>query len=605
MGVIYIKPKDVLEIKEQLCRDGRVIRHFDLERACWYVKRYISISCGYRQVSIDDLRYHFCLTWDNDIKKYEECHVFMESSERSYKIRPLLRFLRKITESRDDLVWRSPQRCMLQKPIESCYDLLACFREIADIFDPLIDEYYREQSEIKRILAFKEGTEFSDCRVSSLKCSIVKVKDLRFSTFRIPPYQRTYKWKSANVNQLINDVNEFAKDSTYRLGSLVLHNSDVVDGQQRIVTLSLLLHRMMLNPDIRKQTEYQTLFDEVTGFWKRTEYGSNDALGNIVSNVEAIRRRQDDLNSEFFKTLADNCEFVVIRLPKLHEAFQFFDSQNARGKDLEAHDLLKAYHLREIVGDLDDADLENIRGWQKIPTPRLVSLFLCLYRIRRWSKGESARFFTKSDTGEFKGISIRKEKHPMPLYMQAVLLETLFTEFSSTDGGSLLRKDYPFQLSGVIINGSRFFDMILHYDELYSQVTNQSWKQYDTDARDILTLLGNYDGMSRTGDEYVRNVFDALMLFYVDKFGVREIGKAARLFFQFAYSIRICQFRVSFVSVEKAVLETPLFKIIRDATDPYDILNYQVPAVRYDKLAENKSQDLYQRFEDMNMISYS
>ena len=36
---------------------------------------------------------------------------------------------------------------------------------------------------------------------------------------------------------------------------------------------------------------------------------------------------------------------VEVVLQDISEAFQFFDSQNARGKDLEPHDLLKAYHL--------------------------------------------------------------------------------------------------------------------------------------------------------------------------------------------------------------------------------------------------------------------
>ena len=474
---------------------------------------------------------------------------------------------------------------------------------MADIFDPLVDSYYEEQAELERTLAFGDGIPFSEIRIPSLTTDIVKVKDLPFSSFRIPSYQTTYRWKGANVSQLINDIREYAKDSPYRLGSLVLHNGDIVDGQQRIVTLSLLLHRMMRNPEIRSHGEYQGLFDQVTGFWGRTEYKSAEAIENIVANAALIRTRQDDLDYAFFETLAERCEFVVIRLPELHEAFQFFDSQNARGKDLEPHDLLKAFHLREI-DRLDDADREAIRIWQKIPTSRLVSLFLCLYRIRKWSKGESARFFTKSDVGEFKGLSIGKDTSPLPLYRQALLLNRLFTEFSQWDGGGLLRRGYPFQLSGLIVNGSRFFDMVLHYDELYSHVKDPSWEEYDPDAKDILTLLGDYDGMYRTGDEYIRNVFDALLLFYVDKFGTRWVGKAARLFFLYAYSIRIKQVSVSLASVDKAVTEGTLFKTIRDATDPYDVLNCQVPAVKFSDLAKNRSEDLYNRFEDMNMVSH-
>lgn len=607
MSDIQIYPRTVNEVKARLCTDGRVIDAYDTTGTPNWFNRYLKISCLSPAFPITAVQYR--LRHLSRVRYEDPCYIVMEILSSSADSISLSKYLKEKTRGLEEdgiLAWENIKTCRLNKPLNGHWEVADFFEELCHIFDPLFDEYAKELDRIKQLIALKDGTPYSFSGVSSFECSIVKVKDLDFSSFKIPFYQRTYKWQPVNVNQLINDIREYAQKSSYRLGSLVLHQGDIVDGQQRIVTLSLLLHQMMRNPEIRSHHEYSALFDQVSGFWGRTEYSSVEALNNIVSNATAIRNRQNDLDYEFFKTLAENCEFVVIRLPELHEAFQFFDSQNARGKDLEAHDLLKAFHLREI-NTLDDADKENIRLWQKIATPKLVSLFLCLYRIRMWSKGESARFFTKSDIGEFKGFSIGKDKKPMPLYMQAVLLNKLFsllTEFANGQDETLLRKDYPFQLSGMIINGARFFDMILHYEELYSHVIDPNWEQYDSDAKDILSLLGNYDGMYRTGDEYVRNVFDALMLFYVDKFGTAEIGKAAKLFFLYAYSVRIKQFRVSLASIDDTVISGPLFKIIRDATQPYDVLNFQVAPLSYSNLAENRSECLYQRFEDMNMISH-
>ena len=604
MGCIGIYPQDVIGIINLLCQSGREIRHYDLSRSPYFVNRYVRLACSNKKVSIDDLYYHFCLAWSHERQSYDESHVFLIASKNNYKIRPLIKYLKEKTDTKVNLVWETAYCCRLDTSINDNSELPLRFKDIIDLFDPIIDAFFVEQERIEKSLALGEGTPFISASVNALQCDIVKVKDLPFKSFRIPPYQRTYKWKPTNVNQFINDIREYAtKQSEYRLGSLILHNSDIVDGQQRIVTLSLILYRMMRNPVIRSHKEYEGLFNQVIGFLGRTKYSSADALMNISNNTETIQKRQDDLDFQFFKHLVEDCEFVVIRLPKLHEAFQFFDSQNARGKELEAHDLLKAYHLREI-DNLDKTDLEDIRLWQRIPTPRLVSLFLCLYRIRMWSKGESAYFFTKADVGEFKGITIGKDMSPMPMFKQAVMLNQLFNMISTGGDKPLQRQDYPFQLSEVIINGSRFFDMILHYDELFSHIIDPSWNEYDTDARDILTLLNGYDGMSRTGDEYVRNVFDALLLFYVDKFDAFELGKASKLFFQYAYSIRLSQYRVSLATIEKAVLEKPLFKIIRNSTTPYDVLNYQVDTLRFSDLAKNKSDDLYQWFEDMNMIKH-
>ena len=64
----------------------------------------------------------------------------------------------------------------------------------------------------------------------------------------LPNYQRPYKWTAKNVIQLLDDIMEAknANKETYRVGTLILHlddddNYNIVDGQQRIITFSLLL----------------------------------------------------------------------------------------------------------------------------------------------------------------------------------------------------------------------------------------------------------------------------------------------------------------------------------------------------------------------------
>ena len=97
---------------------------------------------------------------------------------------------------------------------------------------------------------------------------IIKVRDLLTNdSLQIPSYQRPYKWTTKNVNQLIDDVLIHNEKSEYRLGTLVVHNhfqdkdnkeileeeyqkdkqnnriiSDIVDGQQRTITLTLIAY---------------------------------------------------------------------------------------------------------------------------------------------------------------------------------------------------------------------------------------------------------------------------------------------------------------------------------------------------------------------------
>ena len=74
---------------------------------------------------------------------------------------------------------------------------------------------------------------------------------------------------------------------------------------------------------------------------------------NIPKNFAALKRRIEGIadekdRNELREYIENRCELVVVITDDISEAFQFFDSQNARGKKLYPQDLLKAYHLREM-----------------------------------------------------------------------------------------------------------------------------------------------------------------------------------------------------------------------------------------------------------------
>ena len=254
----------------------------------------------------------------------------------------------------------------------------------------------------------------STSEVNSVQSKVMSIRELPIDDMVIPEYQRPYKWSVGNINQLINDIITFRKKSRYRLGTLVLFKNDmgryeIVDGQQRIVSLVLLLKKMYECLDEKVKNSYLKIEQKVDNFASQTKFHNKYSLHNVVENTLAIENRKNDFDYELYEFVLSKCEFVVVVLNDISEAFQFFDSQNARGKDLEAHDLLKAYHLREIT-TLSEADSANINEWQKIPTNELKTIFLTLFRAKSWSKGKSARYFTKNDIGVFKGVSINGGK---------------------------------------------------------------------------------------------------------------------------------------------------------------------------------------------------
>ena len=180
---------------------------------------------------------------------------------------------------------------------------------------------------------------------------IIKVKELLTNdNLKIPSYQRPYKWTTKNVNQLIDDVLIHKEKSEYRLGTLVVHNhdgvSDIVDGQQRTITLTLIAYAITQKQNKTKEEEKALKsFDPKL---LNLSFANDISKSNIQNNYKQIERRIADFDEKSIWFFLEKCTLVEVVLDDISEAFQFFDSQNSRGKDLEPHDLLKAFHLREM-----------------------------------------------------------------------------------------------------------------------------------------------------------------------------------------------------------------------------------------------------------------
>ena len=83
-----------------------------------------------------------------------------------------------------------------------------------------------------------------------MEASPKAVKDILTGDKRyfIPPYQRPYRWDADNVEQLVDDIwNSLdAEEKEYFIGSIICIRKgndkyEVVDGQQRLITLTLIL----------------------------------------------------------------------------------------------------------------------------------------------------------------------------------------------------------------------------------------------------------------------------------------------------------------------------------------------------------------------------
>ena len=191
---------------------------------------------------------------------------------------------------------------------------------------------------------------------------IINVDNLMKLNLKIPEYQRPYRWSSSSTNTLFTDTYEAFKSkiNEYRLGSVILHKSknsnsqvydyNLVDGQQRTTTLSILLYALGEDSQVLLNEEYKPS-------------SQNSINNNYTLLQKRVNELQDDERVSYKKYLKENCTVVKIVTDSEQEAFQFFDSQNSRGKALKPQDLLKSYHLREMTRDPEELKIKLIFEW--------------------------------------------------------------------------------------------------------------------------------------------------------------------------------------------------------------------------------------------------
>ncbi len=200
--------------------------------------------------------------------------------------------------------------------------------------------------------------------------------------FVIPPYQRRYSWQKKQVNALFQDINSLSTIETdndgHFFGMLLLHSNgytvfnklQVVDGQQRLTTITLLLKS--IQKAYFKIGNIQTA-DRINSYLKCSDIQNNTSpykliLGNLDSNDYNIIMNEGDfeeiknnrlkeaiiLFDELVANLVLNNTLdsfwikfmniaVIIRLDvgTVKDAYKLFETINNRGLKLSATDIIK------------------------------------------------------------------------------------------------------------------------------------------------------------------------------------------------------------------------------------------------------------------------
>ena len=228
----------------------------------------------------------------------------------------------------------------------------------------------------------------------------------QYFDYMIPNFQRPYAWTEEETGKLFSDLYDFytgqPEDEQYFLGSIVLYKpeekkpfSEVIDGQQRLTTLTILLS--LITSMIPKDDDY---FDDFRGFI--IEKGSpvkgipakprvtirererdffrkyvqefhfdelfsldvgaqsTEAKKNIILNAkllyDSLKRSFENIEDikEFGSFILNRCFLVQVTTSTREAAFRIFSVMNNRGLDLKATDIFKANLIGVLPPNLQD-----------------------------------------------------------------------------------------------------------------------------------------------------------------------------------------------------------------------------------------------------------
>lgn len=205
-------------------------------------------------------------------------------------------------------------------------------------------------------------------------------------SFEIPKYQRGYSWNQQNVRELFEDIYEaIESDTGHYMGTVVLSEGVreeehffVVDGQQRLATISLIISgitRRLSNNDasfyrrlyIKEGEEYrlkllgrdQQYFENLLdGNKNNPETKSQRLLLSAFDEIESELDR-NDINPQKFLQAVERLQIMDFIEKSEGDAIRIFQTVNDRGKPLtnmeKAKALLVYYSNKYLSKNLDSS----------------------------------------------------------------------------------------------------------------------------------------------------------------------------------------------------------------------------------------------------------
>ena len=321
--------------------------------------------------------------------------------------------------------------------------------------------------------------ERNDEDVCLVMCSL---SELFCKNLVIPNYQRNYCWEDKQVIALWESLNDI-HESEYHLGTIILQKDEngnyaIIDGQQRLVTLTLII----------RELKYQGCMPLLT-----QKFLSENSKKHIANSRWLIKYLTSISNDETLcSRIIDKLIFTVLILKesRLDLAYTFFSNENSKGVPLSDYDLLKAHHLRYLFIEEQAEHLANRWNYMIENEYQYLekTLAIHLFRLRKWMR--------KRDFNPDERFCVKEE------FSSAIIIPEIppFGE--------------QFVFYEKIQGGSHFFAYTEHFVKKYKQFS---------EIRQIKALQNHLEGESHW--KYA-DIIETLLFGYYLKFGEQYLTEA-------------------------------------------------------------------------------
>ena len=215
---------------------------------------------------------------------------------------------------------------------------------------------------------------FLECKMSNAKeyVKTLTISDLfndeNKCNYIIPIYQRNYAWGDDEISSLLQDIKNACEknkeqDKNYYIGSLVVYRRDngdfeVIDGQQRLTTLTLIMHHLgklsFRNVSFEHRDESEQALSNLNS--EKLPSNFSQALKTIKKIIDEWGNNKDKI----VKFLLDKVEIIRTEVPEGTDLNHYFEIMNTRGEQLEKHEILKARLMKELPTAIEQSSFAKI-----------------------------------------------------------------------------------------------------------------------------------------------------------------------------------------------------------------------------------------------------